>query len=391
MKNTTSFGHEDQTTEFKSCITESANHKDDQMFVVFKAACAMMNTDGGKIYIGVNDEGYPVHGKFSGVKGDLARLHLKNNDSYARYINKMISSYFVEDRYVRGIMHAEETDNEDVIVITVQEADRVIFMRNKSGEKFAYRREGASSRQMNQSMICQRKSEISGKKKSSKATRRLNDNWQTIHEAIQNKRKIKVYGYISSNSNVKSDRILEPSCFICDDRSIWAYEAAKAEDSHMRQFKISRMGYVELLDESWEHEDKHSDPIVDAFEWSRVTEPQIEICMALGPKAYNYLLENAPRSKDYITEASYGVWIFNAQVHSLDPVKTFCKACSDIIEVYCPDELREELGLAATGQQAKTVLTKTEEAETIEMHEESFFTKLINSIKGIFTNKTQAA
>lgn len=391
MRTTNKFGHEGQTTEFKSCITESANHKGDQMFIVFTAACAMMNSEGGKIYIGVDDYGNPIRENSYGIKGDQKKLHCKNNDAYARFINARIADYFIDPKYVRGIMHAEETDDENVIVITVQEADRVIFLKNKVGEKFAFRREGASSRQMNCSMISQRKSELAGKKKADKANRRINENWQTIMTAIQEKKKIKVYGYLSSNSNAKSDRILEPSCFICDDRSIWAYEEAKAELSPMRQFRLSRMGYVELLDEEWEHESEHTAPHIDAFEWTRSTEPEIEISIALGPKAYNYLLENSPRAKEYVTEASDGMWIFNACVHCLDPVKSFCKACSDIIDIYCPEELKKELGMTVETESIIIEQASDNEAITSKQHDEGLFTRLVKNIKTFFTNIAQTA
>lgn len=385
------YGCESQTVEFKSSFTESAgNHADDQAFVIFKAACAMMNADGGKIYIGISDEtGYPVRGKYSGVKGDMMRLHLKNNDAYARHINKIMCQYFVDSQYVRGLVYAQETEDEDVIEIVVKPADRVVFIRNRQGEKMAFRREGASSRLMSSSMISQRKKELSAQRKAERPHRMIIDNIQIIREAIKSKKKIKIHNYLSSNSNHKSNRVVEPISFICDDRSIMAYEEANADNSPMRQFKISRMGYVECLEESWEHEEKHTEVYIDAFEWTRATKPDIHICILVGPKAYNYLMENNPGVRDFLTEASSESWLLDTDVHSLEPVKSFCKACSDIIEVYCPDELRVALGLKPLEleAQAQSIVELSEDEKDkqpnpgIAQHFKGIITKLTKILK----------
>ena len=73
------YGHEGQHLEFKSSFLVSAgNQSEDQQFVVFKAACAMMNADGGVILIGVDDKtSMPCRGKYYGVQGDKLRLHKK--------------------------------------------------------------------------------------------------------------------------------------------------------------------------------------------------------------------------------------------------------------------------------------------------------------------------
>lgn len=339
---TMDYGHEGQNIEFKSSFVYPAKsnsklaHDHDQAFVVFKAACAMMNAEGGKIYIGIdNDTRQPIRDKSYGISADKKILSKKDNDQYALYINNKIQKYFVEDKYVRGIMRAEETDDPDVVVIVVKAADRVIFMQNKAGEKFAFRREGGSSRIMDNSMIKQRKNELLKMRPEKKDLAA-----QIIQEAIENKKKIKIYNYKSSHSGKTDDRIVEPCALICDGRSVWCYEAANEGDDPMRQFKLSRMASVECLNEPWEHEDLHREAYVDAFEWSRDVEPTIHITVQLEPKAYNFLCEIVPVSKEFITDCGDSTWLLDCDVHSLEPVVDFCRACKDNIVVYGCDELK---------------------------------------------------
>lgn len=339
---TMDYGHEGQNLEFKTSFVNAAKNNSkmaynhDQAFVVFKAACAMMNTEGGKIYIGINnDTRQPIRDKYWGISADKKKLGKKDNDQYVLHINEMIRKYFVDHKYVRGIMHAEETDDEDVVVIIVKEADRVIYMRDKAGDKFAFRREGPSSRVMDDAMIRQRKNELLKKRPEKKDV-----DMQVIQEAIENKKKIKIYNYKSSHSGQVDDRIVEPCDFICEGRSVWCYEAAK---DGMRQFKLSRMGSVKCLDEPWENEDRHCEACVDAFEWSRDVEPTVNVNIQLRPKAYNYMCENIPCSKKYIQEWDNSTWYLDCKVHSLEPVIDFCRACKNDVVVFGCDELKAEL------------------------------------------------
>ena len=87
------FGYEGTSVEFKTSIVVSAgDHGKDQTFVVFSAACAMMNTEGGVIYIGVTDNGEIALGPHYGVRGDKEKLGIKTNDEFARRINQWKSN-----------------------------------------------------------------------------------------------------------------------------------------------------------------------------------------------------------------------------------------------------------------------------------------------------------
>lgn len=343
-----SYGHEGQTKEFKTSFYISAgNHGKDQQFVVFSAACAMMNTEGGDIYIGVNDDGEVAKGPHYGVRGDIEKIrNIQTNDAYARYINQCISQYFFESKHIRGLMFAEETDCDDVIRIRIKKADRVVYIHERNSDaRLAYRREGASTRLMNKSMVAQRENELSQEKTKKNASSKEEKIRLRVQEAIDRKCKLVLFGYNSSNSDSKGNRIVEPISFICGGRSIWAYEEKNEGNDPLRQFRLNRIDNVKVLDEACEHEDLYLEAQVDAFEWSRPTKPTIHVNMIIGPAAMNYLVEDSPESQKYLTALEDGRWLFDADVHELTPVKKFCREYKDTIDVYMPEELKEELGL----------------------------------------------
>ena len=270
-------------------------------------------------------------------------------------------------------MWAEETDDDVVVRINVMRANKLIYITDQHGQQYAYRREGASSRLMTQGMISQRKRDVveanmKNRKENKEERIRLD-----VEEAISNKRKVLIRGYMSSNSNLKSDRVVEPVCFLCGGRSVWAYDELRQS---MRQFRLKRMSDVEIMNEAWENESEHRNAYVDAFEWTRDTHPSIHICMTLGPTAVNALTEAAPESRKYITECADDTWILDADVHSLEPVKSFCKVCGDIIDVLCPDELRIALGLKPLAQ-----VENPEETETAQQKVEEVKSEQDNGVK----------
>lgn len=343
------FGHEGQTVEFKTSFIFPANGcKDDQRFVVFKAVNAMLNTDGGEVFIGINDNTEkPVIGQYYGVNGDRQRLHLKNNDEYTRYIRNRIDDFFCDPKYVRGLVSVEQTDNENVVVIAVKKADKVVYMhRCGNNQQLAFRREGAASNEMDHGMIKQRERSLREEKAKANTPACKEDEFRTIiMKAIEKKCKVCLFGYSSSNSDTMEDRIIEPISLICGERSVWAYECREDKEDHHRQFRLNRVENVKLLDEIWEHEAFHKKAHIDAFEWSRATEPTILINIVLGPSARNSLVENSPESIKYMDKTGKGTWNLNTKVHSLEPVKRFCMEFKDSIHVNVPEELKVQLGL----------------------------------------------
>ncbi|MDD3772945.1 MAG: HTH domain-containing protein, partial [Weeksellaceae bacterium] len=69
-----------------------------------------------------------------------------------------------------------------------------------------------------------------------------------LTEGIVNKKRIKLCNYRSSNSSTVSDRKVEPFQFMEDYKAVWCLDLS---DQKNKQFRISRIGDVEVLDSSW--------------------------------------------------------------------------------------------------------------------------------------------
>ncbi|MBO4230583.1 MAG: WYL domain-containing protein [Bacteroidales bacterium] len=349
------FGHESKKVEFKSSfLVPSKGCVEEQPFVVFKAVCAMLNTDGGVVYIGVRDSGEFANGTYYGVSGDIKRLnnkHITNADGFSRHIRNEIDCFFHNSEYVRGIVDAyEDNEHDNVILITVGRANRMVYMHHRGNdhERIAFRREGAASNLMTSAMIKQREAELRKEKAMEKDSLHHDDIHTALQKAIDNKRKVVLYNYSSSNSDqVKDKRIIEPIEFICNGRGIWGYEERDDDREPLRQFKLCRIKNIKVLDEPCTHENEYKKAEVDAFEWSRWTKASIHIEIQLGPSARNQLVEDCPESQKYIKECGDQWWELDTYVHSLEPVKKFCQSFKDSINIIVPDELKRELGLIA--------------------------------------------
>jgi hypothetical protein len=99
------FGVESKTVEFKSSIVfPPCNRRklnltaepDTQKWEIVKTICGFLNSDGGTLYLGVRDNGYPCE---NGIKEDLeelfnlGKISYKDFDPYRIYIKEIVDSY----------------------------------------------------------------------------------------------------------------------------------------------------------------------------------------------------------------------------------------------------------------------------------------------------------
>lgn len=115
-----------------------------------------------------------------------------------------------------------------------------------------------------------------------------------LSQAIEQRKSCLLYDYHSARGNT-FPRKIEPFKLTASDQSLWAFDCSS---SICKQFKILRMGSVEILDTTWESEHKHQLPFNDIFNLS-AAEPCDTIKLQLGEIAYNILLEEFPEAKKY--------------------------------------------------------------------------------------------
>ncbi|MBS1744678.1 MAG: WYL domain-containing protein [Bacteroidetes bacterium] len=117
-----------------------------------------------------------------------------------------------------------------------------------------------------------------------------------IRQSMAAKKQVKLIAYRSSNSNSIDNRIVEVFDFLPDYRAAWCYDLG---DHTCKQFKLSRMQSVELLQAGWRFEARHQKPFTDVF---RLSAPKAlaTVELRLSLKAYNLLLEEYPLAADYV-------------------------------------------------------------------------------------------
>ena len=134
------FGRETNTREFKSTIVFPPNNNriadvDRQMERILMAICGFLNAEGGILYIGVNDIGYP-----KGIEPDLTYLHA-NVDKYQLIIRNYIVKEIGKD--INGLIRFDFHDfsGKTVCAISVPAYHDVVFYRD-----VVWQRQGNSTR-----------------------------------------------------------------------------------------------------------------------------------------------------------------------------------------------------------------------------------------------------
>lgn len=137
------FGHEGIEKEFKTSafVHADKNAAEEQCVVLARVIASFMNTDGGTLYIGVNDLGYLI-----GLEQELKHTH-NDSDVYLREVNKNIICQLGEkenrSRYqdiIRSRLYEYE-DGRMVLAFRVPPINEVVKVKG-----VVYTRTGSSSR-----------------------------------------------------------------------------------------------------------------------------------------------------------------------------------------------------------------------------------------------------
>lgn len=135
------YGVESEEVEFKTSIlftSDGKSNQQEQMNEILRVINSFMNTNGGSLYIGVNDSGYGV-----GVEGDLMS-YSGNKDEYKRSILDAIALCWgnnILTTYIESVEFDNDNTDKDVLVIKVR--------RNETGLPYEgkwFVRKGSSKR-----------------------------------------------------------------------------------------------------------------------------------------------------------------------------------------------------------------------------------------------------
>ena len=324
-------GIESGTLEFKSSFVYPSNNnmqpnETAQELNVFRGICAFLNsTTGGTLYIGVNDQGYVV-----GIDNDMKYLHFNNIDSYIRHIQDRAKHYFDID----GIVHLriEPLYENRVIAIHVEPHPyRVVELNG-----IAYLRVNAESREMPEKL----KQELIARKvfKDKNKAAAISQ----LQHAVSQQKCVILHNYSSNNSGSVKDRFVEAYEVHPDDDLVMCYDRDTASEKKQKVFKISRIGWVEIMEDSpWKYPMSHEKINVDDFHMSGNI--PIKVNLELDLLAKNLLIEEFPRSKEHLVQnkRNENQWYYVSNVYSIEGIARFYLGLAGHIKILEAPELKE--------------------------------------------------
>ena len=325
---------ESQYVEFKTSFIFSNDKKQpmkDQRYNIFRAACSFMNADGGTIYLGVKDDG-----TVSGLKNDLHKMGMNSLDQYSMHISQLAKNYFKDNYAVSLIRVYPDPDNIFIIVKVEQSVEKVAILTDGK----AYARTGTMTHLMSKSDIDSRRKELSKFIVDENKKNKIGRFTITLNEAISFKKKVRLIKYLSGNSDSISDRIVEPINFVSNSEGIWCNELRPDGRHFLKQFRLSRISDMKILDENWEFESEHVEGSTDIFNWTGSDEHHIMLMLNVAAK--NVLVESYPCATKVLMDCKNGTWLLDTKVHSLDPICRFCICWIDKVQIYS-DELKKAI------------------------------------------------
>lgn len=162
-------------------------------------------------------------------------------------------------------------------------------------------------------------------------------NVNALLEAMTQRRQVVLRDYASSNTGVVRDRVVEPFGFTTNYVQVWCYEV----DSGLSKiFKTSRIGCVDILDDTWQHAESHEQGYIDIFRMTGFE--QHRVCIRLGMMAHNLLLEEYPLAERDIIQQGDS-WLLDTKVCNYRGVGRFVLGLMDDVEVLENEEFKEYL------------------------------------------------
>jgi hypothetical protein len=137
---------ENNYVEFKSSLKWSydANQVDKKLeHVIVKAISSFMNSDGGKLFIGINDDG-----EILGLEKDYMGVKNKNADGFLLKLVEIINNYIGKEFHQYIIPDIVKIKDKEVCVVEVLNSGKPAYIKNENNKQEFYIRASASSQPM---------------------------------------------------------------------------------------------------------------------------------------------------------------------------------------------------------------------------------------------------
>lgn len=164
---------------------------------------------------------------------------------------------------------------------------------------------------------------------------------EKINQAIREKKRIILKDYHSINSQMISDRIIEPIGFTEHYHSVCGYEI----DSKLNKYyNIERIASVVVLDEPQVFEEFHERDAMDAFGFSAKNGEKYAVELVISLRAYVLLKEEYPKIEHCIKKVmNTEVYHLQVEVNNPKPIVRFILGLLDDIEIIGSLDFKEYL------------------------------------------------
>jgi len=134
---------ENNYTEFKSSLKwDYENKRADKKngYIIARAIVSFMNSDGGKLFIGVNDDKEII-----GLKNDYKVMQNKNSDGFLLYLDNVINNYIGKEYHQYVIPSIENIRGKDFCVVEVLNSGTPVYVTNNETNKDEFYIRGSAS------------------------------------------------------------------------------------------------------------------------------------------------------------------------------------------------------------------------------------------------------
>lgn len=138
---------ENENIEFKSSIRYDFYQKKvnkELELVIAKSIASFLNTEGGKLCIGIDDDG-----NILGLKNDYETLRKKNRDGFKLKIVQLINNYLGKEFNVPNYLciHIDNIDEKDICLIEISKSNKPVYLNGELYIRTAASTEKLSSKE----------------------------------------------------------------------------------------------------------------------------------------------------------------------------------------------------------------------------------------------------
>ncbi|MGY6521100.1 MAG: helix-turn-helix transcriptional regulator [Mongoliitalea sp.] len=157
-----------------------------------------------------------------------------------------------------------------------------------------------------------------------------------LASAIKHENQVILADYYSLSSDSVSDRLVEPVAFNKNFDSVFAFEI---ESKEMKQFKIERIGEVQLTSKSFMYQQLHERLEQGLFGFTGKN--QFEVVLKLSKKAYQLMMEEFPDAKPFTYTKNRNQYYFESKIPQLPGLARFILGLPGEIKIIEGEELKQ--------------------------------------------------